>query len=85
MIAIPRHSSDQTMRIVPRQKQETDMNTEINLLSDEALDVVSGGDKAADLSAEAKQAALVQAREDAAAKKDAQAVAAYNQFLQEAA
>jgi len=61
------------------------MNTQINLLSDEALDAVSGGDKALDLSAEAKQAALVQAREDAAAKKDAQAVAAYNQFLQEAA
>ena len=57
------------------------MNTQINLLSDEALDMVVGGDKAADLAAQAKANALESAQQEAIDKKEAAAVQGFNDFL----
>ena len=59
------------------------MNTqkfELDALSDDQLDVVSGGDMA-DLVAQAKQNALENAQQAAENKKQADAVNGFNQLL----
>jgi bacteriocin-like protein len=56
------------------------MITEMNLLSDEELNAVSGGDKAS-LVQQAKQNALENAQAAAEAKKQADAAKGFNQLL----
>jgi hypothetical protein len=55
---------------------------ELDALSDDQLDAVSGGDKA-DLAAQAKQTALENAQKDAENKKQGEALAVFKQALQE--